>query len=109
MDRAITTLDIPWWGYQVWLWTCIECDLAVICACVPCLRPLSKKFFFFLKTTGYYGSGTAAQPEEQHNMEDFSKKSRRSVQELGVQKYDKKEPRVGALPSVTAESEESLV
>ena len=108
MDKAITTSDIPWWGYSVWVWTCIECDLAIICACVPCLRPLSKKFFFFLKTTGYYGSGTAAHGES-HRMEDFSKKSRRSVQELGQPRLEAKEPRVGALPSVAATSQESLV
>jgi hypothetical protein len=81
--------------------------LQIICCCTACLRPLSKKFFFFLRTTGYYGSGTAAQGES-HRMEDMSKKSR-SVQELGQPRYETKQPRVGALPSVAGESEESLV
>lgn len=109
MDRAITTSDIPWWGYKVWLWTCIECDLAIICACVPCLRPLSKKFFFFLKTTGYYGSGTLQQDEPQR-MESMARKSKRStLRELDLPMYEKKEPRIGALPSVKGESQDSLV
>ncbi|KIW00182.1 uncharacterized protein PV09_08223 [Verruconis gallopava] len=109
MDKAITTFDITWWGYSVWIWTCIECDLAIICASVPCLRPLSKKFFFFLKTSSYGTRSGGSNAAETHRMDDFSKRSRRSVQEIGVRDEKHPEGRVGRLPSVIAESEESLV
>jgi hypothetical protein len=43
-------------------------------------------------------------------MENMSRKSKRStLRELDSPAYEKKEPRVGTLPSIMAESEESLV
>ncbi|GAB7347201.1 hypothetical protein MBLNU459_g3308t2 [Dothideomycetes sp. NU459] len=45
MSKALDTYDTTWWCFYVWLWTCVECDLAIICACVPTLRPISKRLF----------------------------------------------------------------
>src|SRR2546428_838859 len=31
-------------GYVTWIWTSVECDLAIICISVPALRPLARKY-----------------------------------------------------------------
>jgi hypothetical protein len=38
------TYDETWVGYTVWLWTAVEVDLAIICACTPALKPLFKRY-----------------------------------------------------------------
>ncbi|EEP77155.1 predicted protein [Uncinocarpus reesii 1704] len=48
-----STYDITWIAYDVWMWTVVECFLGIICASIPPLRPLFKRF---LKGTRY-GSG----------------------------------------------------
>ena len=110
MDRAITTYDISWHGYSVWIWTCIECDLAIICASVPCLRPLSKKFFFFLKSTTHSRTGVTSQNNTQslsHRMDTLSK--RVTEIEQGVDNKSRREQRMGVTTTIRASSEESLV
>jgi hypothetical protein len=112
MDQAITTFDIAWYGYSVWVWTCIECDLAIICASVPCLRPLSKKFFRFILFFATTLSSTDHAQSEVHNMENFPKKSARPGEQVagtGGDFGDNKIPRLGVVPSVAGTSEESLV
>ncbi|EER26245.1 hypothetical protein D8B26_003399 [Coccidioides posadasii str. Silveira] len=47
------TYDITWVAYEVWIWTVVECNLGIICASIPPLRPLFKRF---LRGT-LYGSG----------------------------------------------------
>ncbi|TLD15181.1 hypothetical protein PspLS_10722 [Pyricularia sp. CBS 133598] len=37
--------DFTWEGYHLWIWTAVECQLSVICGCVPVLKPL---FFMML-------------------------------------------------------------
>lgn len=32
--------DFTWEGYHLWIWTAVECQLSVICGCVPVLKPL---------------------------------------------------------------------
>ncbi|KAF9892322.1 hypothetical protein FE257_002099 [Aspergillus nanangensis] len=39
------TYDITWDGYQIWLWILIEVNLAVMCASIPTLRPLARRYF----------------------------------------------------------------
>jgi hypothetical protein len=39
------TYDETWVGYTVWLWTAVEGDLAIICACTPALKPFFKRYF----------------------------------------------------------------
>jgi hypothetical protein len=104
MDRAITTNDISWWGYSVWIWTCIECDLAIICASIPCLRPLSKKFFFFLKASTFSKSATNQTQSGEHQMKNFSRRSK-TINEIN----DRKEPKLGNSVTIRASSEQSLV
>ncbi|KAK1569563.1 uncharacterized protein LY79DRAFT_594815 [Colletotrichum navitas] len=34
------TYDVTWEGFELWIWTALEANLAVVCGCVPVLRPL---------------------------------------------------------------------
>ncbi|KAK2784250.1 hypothetical protein FQN53_008690 [Emmonsiellopsis sp. PD_33] len=49
--------DSTWDGYNIWLWVLVELNLAVICASVPCLRPLALRYFPGLgfKASNYHG------------------------------------------------------
>jgi hypothetical protein len=38
------TYDETWVGYTLWLWTAVESDLAIICACTPALNPFFRKY-----------------------------------------------------------------
>lgn len=38
------TYDETWIGYTLWLWTAVESDLAIICACTPALKPFFKRY-----------------------------------------------------------------
>jgi hypothetical protein len=40
LSSALETYDVTWAGYVVWILTAVECDLALVCASVPALRPL---------------------------------------------------------------------
>jgi hypothetical protein len=42
--KAELEYDITWNGYVIWIMTMIECSLALICASVPSLRPLAKRY-----------------------------------------------------------------
>ncbi|KAL4888578.1 hypothetical protein BDV59DRAFT_211072 [Aspergillus ambiguus] len=46
------TYDITWDGYDIWLWILVEVNLAVMCASIPTLRPLLKKFLPRLGSRG---------------------------------------------------------
>ena len=39
-----TSYDFTWNGFETWMWTAVEIDLGVICASLPTLKPLVKKF-----------------------------------------------------------------
>ncbi|KAK1997916.1 hypothetical protein LX36DRAFT_552162, partial [Colletotrichum falcatum] len=34
------TYDVTWGGFDLWIWTALEANLAVVCGCVPVLRRL---------------------------------------------------------------------
>lgn len=34
------TYDVTWDGFELWIWTALEANLAIICGCVPVLRRL---------------------------------------------------------------------
>ncbi|KAK3902818.1 hypothetical protein C8A05DRAFT_15174 [Staphylotrichum tortipilum] len=37
-----TTYDVTWYGFQMWLWTAVEVQLAIVCGCVPWLKSLKR-------------------------------------------------------------------
>lgn len=37
---TVHTYDVTWDGFALWMWTAIECNLGIICGCVPVLRRL---------------------------------------------------------------------
>ncbi|GBF60139.1 hypothetical protein TMEN_2543 [Trichophyton mentagrophytes] len=41
----VGTYDVTWEGYNVWVWTDLEINLAVICTSIPVLRPFAQKYF----------------------------------------------------------------
>ncbi|EWC48951.1 hypothetical protein DRE_00256 [Drechslerella stenobrocha 248] len=51
--KTILTLDIPWYGYDLYIYTSTEAHVGIICASVPSLKPLLAVFFPRLVTTSY--------------------------------------------------------
>lgn len=37
---TLHTYDVTWDGYQLWIWTAVEVNLAVVCGCAPTCRCL---------------------------------------------------------------------
>ncbi|KAF3927401.1 hypothetical protein ABW21_db0205714 [Orbilia brochopaga] len=50
---TILTLDVPWYGYDLYIYTSTEAHVGIICASVPSLKPLVAIFFPRLVTTTY--------------------------------------------------------
>ncbi|KAI9746903.1 MAG: hypothetical protein M1815_004892 [Lichina confinis] len=42
--RMIKTTDITWHGYDTSLWTVVEINVAILCACAPAIRPLVRAY-----------------------------------------------------------------
>ncbi|KAH8696377.1 hypothetical protein BGW36DRAFT_397944 [Talaromyces proteolyticus] len=57
------SFDVTWDGYQLWLWVLVEINLAVICASIPTIRPLVRRY---LPQLGFKGSSYA----QHFNMDD---------------------------------------
>jgi len=53
----VTTYDVTWEGYNIWLWTAVEVDLFIITSSVPPLRPLVRRYFPLLIDTHKSFSG----------------------------------------------------
>ncbi|KAF8250936.1 hypothetical protein K440DRAFT_540369 [Wilcoxina mikolae CBS 423.85] len=47
----VTTYDVTWEGYNIWLWTAVEVHLFIITSSVPTLRPLVHRYFPLLIDT----------------------------------------------------------
>ncbi|PKY00111.1 hypothetical protein P168DRAFT_337402 [Aspergillus campestris IBT 28561] len=45
--------DITWDAYQLWLWVLVEINLAVICASIPTIRPLVRRYLPQLGFKGF--------------------------------------------------------
>ena len=60
LAKAEVQHDISWNGYVIWIMTMTECSLALICASVPSLRPLAKRF---LSLTSRSGTSVTPQPK----------------------------------------------
>ncbi|KAJ4359917.1 uncharacterized protein N0V89_000476 [Didymosphaeria variabile] len=53
------TYDITWYAWYGWIWTALEAQLGVMCACAPALKGFFKKYFSLNSTrSGAYGYGT---------------------------------------------------
>ena len=52
--------DPTYFGVDTLMWTCVETNLGIMCACLPLLRPLLNKFFpWFARRTS---AGTVTRP-----------------------------------------------
>jgi len=102
MEPALTTYDVTWDGYSVWIWTCVECDLAIICTSVPCLRPLSKKIFFFLKTNTSL-SATNPSNNRSYRLDDMSRKQGKLGQSVDITEIGVTRKEIAPSPSTTQE------
>lgn len=52
------TYDITWYAWYGWIWTALEAELGVICACAPALKGFFKRYFSMSTIrSGLYGSG----------------------------------------------------
>jgi hypothetical protein len=56
------TYDITWDGYDIWLWILVEVNLAVMCASIPTLRPLLKKYVPRFRCMGSRNSRSRKSP-----------------------------------------------
>ncbi|PTU22020.1 hypothetical protein P175DRAFT_0508898 [Aspergillus ochraceoroseus IBT 24754] len=56
--------DVSWEVYQVWFWILVEINLAVICASMPTLRPLTQRYFPKL---GFKSSNILIASNRNHN------------------------------------------
>jgi fucose permease len=51
--RTIEQQDFPWYASLSFMWSAVEVNLGIICACVPCLKPLFSRFFpSFIRDAG---------------------------------------------------------
>jgi hypothetical protein len=58
-----STYDITWHAWYGWIWTALEAQLAVICACAPALKGFFKRYFSVNTVrSGIYGYGTGQLP-----------------------------------------------
>lgn len=48
----VETYDVTWEGFWMWVWAAVECNLGVICGCVPAIRPLMSKLAPVLTARG---------------------------------------------------------
>lgn len=39
------TYDITWWAHEGWVWTALEAELGIICACAPALKIFLRRYF----------------------------------------------------------------
>lgn len=54
------TYDITWYAWYGWIWTALEAQLGVMCACAPALKGFFKRYFSLstVRSRGYgYGTG----------------------------------------------------
>jgi hypothetical protein len=70
-----STYDITWYAWYGWVWTALEAQLAVICACAPALKGFFKRYFSVNSTrSGAYGYGTG-QPSSSGRVPGYGKLS----------------------------------
>lgn len=86
--------DVIYYTAGVFFWTNIELSLAIVCACLPTLRPI---WFHFhpreptLKTSSAYGSSklTGSKPNSSFGVKYSStRKPYREIDELELTQYD---------------------
>ncbi|PVH95561.1 hypothetical protein DM02DRAFT_617820 [Periconia macrospinosa] len=41
------TYDITWYAYYGWIWTAVEADLGVVCACAPAMKVFFLRYFTY--------------------------------------------------------------
>lgn len=51
------TYDITWIAYYGWIWTALEADLGVICACAPALKVFFRRYLNLSTNRSKYGYG----------------------------------------------------
>ncbi|KAL5433010.1 hypothetical protein PMIN07_011401 [Paraphaeosphaeria minitans] len=57
-----TTYDVTWYAWYGWVWTALEAQLGVICACAPALKGFFMRYFNFSTVrSNTYGYGTRGQ------------------------------------------------
>ncbi|ODA83902.1 hypothetical protein RJ55_02419 [Drechmeria coniospora] len=99
----VTTLDVfatsPDHTYNIAnvMWTIIEPNVAVLCACLPILRPLIVKLFPSLGSKGYSGDGSGL---------GHGSKSRRRLTTAGPSRNDKQWLELGSVKAETAKRHE---
>ncbi len=51
--------DVSWDNVPIADWTAVECNIGIMCACLPTLKPLLSRFLPFLMHSGPGGSDSA--------------------------------------------------
>jgi len=121
LREAVITQDPSWDNTEAALWSVIELNTAILCSCLPTLRPLLARFIPGLTTSfpsgkGYqqYGSSRAAANSRNRRAENGSRVRAKSISTEELALGDVVAGRVketGVFASCSAEnrSEENLV
>ncbi|CAI6336433.1 unnamed protein product [Periconia digitata] len=67
------TYDITWYAYYGWVWTAIESDLGVICACAPAMKVFFLRYFQYTTQSGSKGTRNSTKPKTLSSMGCFKK------------------------------------
>jgi hypothetical protein len=80
--ESVATVDPTWGSFDALLWSVIEADCGIICACLPFLKPLVKRLFPRLfsslnsrsarKTSGYKLSGFGRSGPRSHDASQWT-------------------------------------
>ncbi|KAF1996954.1 hypothetical protein P154DRAFT_497567 [Amniculicola lignicola CBS 123094] len=81
LHKAVVSTDFSYENIGIAVWSCIEVNVAIVCACLPALKPLISHFFPGLSTTKHtsrsnymrYGSGRDVANRRPWNKSTLSK------------------------------------
>ncbi|KAF3940645.1 hypothetical protein ABW19_dt0200267 [Dactylella cylindrospora] len=58
IQKATLSWDASWWCLELWIYTCLETHVAIVCASIPSLKPLIVKIFPHFGSSQVYADGT---------------------------------------------------
>ncbi len=65
--------DVSWDNVPIADWTAVECNIAIMCACLPTLKPLLSRFLPFLIQSRSGGTDSAHEMSQHHSFGRITK------------------------------------
>lgn len=69
MDKLVKADDFTWRMAQVFIWSCCEPFVGIVCACLPTYGPFLRRFWRKIGTSDRYVSGTSSNNLHNTNIE----------------------------------------